>query len=69
MPVEPLISTITLAELSLVNGLPLSTCNPDDFAGIDQLDVFDVPTPTLERHPQVSAASELDVVQLLHLRS
>jgi tRNA(fMet)-specific endonuclease VapC len=34
-----------LAELSLVNGLPLYACDPDDFAGIDQLDVIDVPHP------------------------
>jgi tRNA(fMet)-specific endonuclease VapC len=34
-----------IAAVAVVNGLPLYTCNPDDFAGIEQLEVIDVPHP------------------------
>lgn len=34
-----------IAAVAVANGLPLYTCNPDDFAAIDQLSVFDVPHP------------------------
>jgi tRNA(fMet)-specific endonuclease VapC len=32
-----------IAAIALANDLPLYTCNPDDFAGIDGLDVIAVP--------------------------
>lgn len=34
-----------IAATALAAGLPLYTCNPDDFAGIDGLDVVGVPHP------------------------
>jgi len=34
-----------LAAVALANGLPLYTCNPDDFANIDGLTVVSVPHP------------------------
>jgi tRNA(fMet)-specific endonuclease VapC len=34
-----------IAAVAVVNDLPLHTCNPDDFAAIEQLDVIDVPHP------------------------
>ncbi len=60
LPDEPLITAITLAELTVgplvattdhervarqAHALPVYTCNPDDFAGIDGLDVVAVPAP------------------------
>jgi tRNA(fMet)-specific endonuclease VapC len=34
-----------IAATALANGLPVYTCNPNDFAGIDGLDVISVPLP------------------------
>lgn len=34
-----------IAAIALANDLPLYTCNPADFAGIDGLDVIAVPVP------------------------
>lgn len=34
-----------IAAIAIANGLPLHTCNPDDFAGIDDLVVVAVPHP------------------------
>jgi tRNA(fMet)-specific endonuclease VapC len=34
-----------IAATALANALPAYTCNPDDFAGIDGLDVVAVPVP------------------------
>lgn len=34
-----------IAATALANDLPLYTCNPDDFAGIDGLEVIAVPVP------------------------
>jgi len=34
-----------IAATSIANGLPLYTCNPSDFAGIDGLDVVEIPHP------------------------
>jgi tRNA(fMet)-specific endonuclease VapC len=34
-----------IAAVAVANGLPLYTCNPDDFAAINQLSVIDVPHP------------------------
>jgi hypothetical protein len=34
-----------IAATAMANDLPLYTCNPDDFSGIDGLDVVRVPTP------------------------
>jgi hypothetical protein len=34
-----------IAAVALANGLPLYTCNPDDFANIDGLTVVSVPHP------------------------
>jgi tRNA(fMet)-specific endonuclease VapC len=35
-----------IAATALANGMPVYTCNPDDFAGIDGLEVVAVPEPT-----------------------
>jgi tRNA(fMet)-specific endonuclease VapC len=34
-----------IAATALANDLPVYTCNPDDFSGIDDLDVIAVPVP------------------------
>ena len=34
-----------IAAVAVSSGLPLYTCNPDDFKGIDELDVVAVPHP------------------------
>ena len=34
-----------IAATALANGLPIYTCNPNDFAGIEGLDVVSVPLP------------------------
>lgn len=34
-----------IAAIALANGLPIYTCNPDDFSGIDGLEVVAVPVP------------------------
>lgn len=34
-----------IAATALANGLPVYTCNPNDFAGIEGLDVVSVPVP------------------------
>jgi predicted nucleic acid-binding protein len=34
-----------IAAAAIAEGVPLYTCNPDDFAGIDDLDVHAVPHP------------------------
>ena len=38
-------SDAMIAAVAVANGLPLYTCNPDDFVAIDQLSVIDVPHP------------------------
>lgn len=37
-----------IAAIAVANGLPLYTCNPDDFVGIDGLKVVAVPVPGRE---------------------
>lgn len=34
-----------IAAIAIANGLPVYTCNPDDFEGIDDLRVIAVPVP------------------------
>ncbi len=34
-----------IAATAIANALPLYTCNPDDFAGIDELEIVGVPHP------------------------
>ena len=34
-----------IAAVAIANGLPVHTCNPEDFAGIDGLQVIEVPHP------------------------
>jgi tRNA(fMet)-specific endonuclease VapC len=36
-----------IAATALANGLPVYTCNPNDFAGIEDLEVVSVPVPEL----------------------
>lgn len=37
---------VMIAATALAHGLPVHTCNPDDFTGIDGLEVVAVPLPT-----------------------
>jgi protein-tyrosine phosphatase len=39
-----------IAAIALANGLPLYTCNPNDFASIDDLEVVPVPLPDVSTH-------------------
>lgn len=41
-----------IAATALANGLPLYTCNPTDFSGIDGLDVVAIPVPDSPTHRQ-----------------
>lgn len=34
-----------IAATAIANDLPIYTCNPDDFAGIDRLDLIPIPVP------------------------
>jgi len=38
-----------IAAVAVANGLPLYTCNPEDFVGIDDLDVVTIPHPDAGR--------------------
>ena len=38
-----------IAAVAIANGLPLYTCNPEDFAGVDDLDVVAIPHPDAEQ--------------------
>jgi tRNA(fMet)-specific endonuclease VapC len=38
-----------IAATAVANNLPLYTCNPSDFAGVDELSVVVVPHPDGER--------------------
>jgi hypothetical protein len=40
-----------IAATALANGLPVYTCNPSDFAGIDDLEVVSVPLASLRPRP------------------
>jgi predicted nucleic acid-binding protein len=44
--VKPRAHDVMIAATALANGLPLYTCNPKDFAGIDGLIVVPVPVPS-----------------------
>lgn len=44
-----------IAATALVNDLPVYTCNPTDFSGIDGLDVIAVPSPDM---PKTQTSSE-----------
>jgi hypothetical protein len=39
-----------IASIAVSRGLPIYTCNPDDFAGIDSLDVVAVPHPDTDKN-------------------
>jgi tRNA(fMet)-specific endonuclease VapC len=41
-----------IAAIALANSLPVYTCNPDDFAGIDGLEVVPIPVPDPSDTPQ-----------------
>ena len=45
--VKPRAYDVMIAATALANGLPLYTCNPRDFTGIDGLTVVSVPVPSL----------------------
>lgn len=42
-----------IAATAIANGLPVYTCNPDDFSGIDELEVVAVPVPDSEVNSRV----------------
>jgi tRNA(fMet)-specific endonuclease VapC len=41
-----------IAAIAIANDLPLYTCNPDDFVGIEGLDLVAVAHPDLEPSPR-----------------
>jgi tRNA(fMet)-specific endonuclease VapC len=45
-----------IAATAMANNLPVYTCNPDDFAGIDGLEVVPVPVPSPSPHTPGAAA-------------
>src|ERR1700730_10969616 len=45
-----------IAATALANGLPVYTCNPSDFAGIDGLEVVAVPHPIHRHSPEHTVA-------------
>ena len=51
---KPRAYDVMIAATALANGLPLYTCNPKDFAGIDGLTVVAVPVPGADREPKTS---------------
>ena len=52
---KPRAYDVMIAATALANGLPLYTCNPKDFAGIDGLTVVAVPVPGgHDREPKAS---------------
>jgi predicted nucleic acid-binding protein len=48
-----------IAATALANGLPVYTCNPKDFSGIDGLTVVPVPVPGLPAPAKQSTAPKL----------
>jgi tRNA(fMet)-specific endonuclease VapC len=38
-----------IAAIAVANGLPVYTCNPADFAGIDGLEVVAIPHPDTQQ--------------------
>ena len=50
--VKPRAYDVMIAATALANGLPLFTCNPKDFTGIDGLTVVPVPVPSLPAPPE-----------------
>jgi hypothetical protein len=50
-----------IAATALANGLPVYTCNPNDFAGIEGLEVVSVPVPELPATQTETADVEPDV--------
>ena len=49
--IKPRAYDVMIAATALANGLPLYTCNPKDFTGIDGLTVVSVPVPSLPAPP------------------
>lgn len=49
-----------IAATALANGLPVYTCNPNDFDGIDGLEVIPVPVPDPSTAPDESADKKRD---------
>jgi hypothetical protein len=49
--VKPRAYDVMIAATALANGLPLYTCNPRDFSGIDGLTVVTVPVPSSPAPP------------------
>jgi tRNA(fMet)-specific endonuclease VapC len=47
-----------IAATALANGLPVYTCNPADFAGIDGLEVVPIPVPDPSVTPDEPAATK-----------
>lgn len=42
-----------IAAVAIANGLPVYTVNPNDFAGIEDLDVVAIPHPQTARYPRM----------------
>jgi tRNA(fMet)-specific endonuclease VapC len=52
-----------IAATAIANGLPLYTCDPDDFGDIDGLDIRVVPVPTDSRQSFGSSLSDAEFMQ------
>lgn len=57
--VKPRAYDVMIAATALANGLPLYTCNPKDFTGIDGLTVVSVPVPRLSAPPEPTPRRKL----------
>jgi tRNA(fMet)-specific endonuclease VapC len=49
-----------IAAIAVANGLPVFTCNPNDFLGIDGLEVVAVPLPNLSAARNEAAHAKPD---------
>lgn len=57
--VKPRAYDVMIAATALANGLPLYTCNPKDFTGIDGLTVVAVPVTSLPAPPEPAPHGKL----------
>jgi predicted nucleic acid-binding protein len=57
--VKPRAYDVMIAATALANGLPLYTCNPRDFKGVDGLIVVPVPVPSLPAPPEPKSQRKL----------
>lgn len=49
-----------IAATAMANGLPLYTCNPNDFSGIDGMEVVPVPLPEVSTRDEAADVKSVD---------